>query len=97
MKIISVESDFDVDEISDMINDIMSRWSVFLIKIQANHWVIYNYNRKAIFEFNFNVDFNDLETRIKLEDLRLNVIHHIESLRDDTTYISNLITDDMII
>ena len=39
----------------------------------------------------FNVDFYDLKIRIKLEDLKLNVIHHIESLRDETTYRDNLI------
>ena len=39
----------------------------------------------------FDVDFNDIETRIKLEDLKLNVIHHIESLKDETTYRDNLI------
>ena len=40
--------------------------------------------------FQFQVDFNDIETRIKLEDLKLNVIHHIESLKDETTYRDNL-------
>ena len=40
----------------------------------------------------FDVDFNDLETRIKLEDLKLNIIHHIESLRDETTFRDNLIS-----
>ena len=39
---------------------------------------------------NRRVDFYDLESRIKLEDLKLNVIHHIESLRDETTYRDNL-------
>ena len=39
--------------------------------------------------FVFNVDFNDLDVRIKLEDLKMNVIHNIESLNDDTTYLIN--------
>ena len=41
--------------------------------------------------FIFDVDFNDLETRIKLEDLKLNVIYHIKSLKDETRYRDNLI------
>lgn len=44
-----------------------------------------------IFIFKFQLDFNDLETRIKLEDLKLNVIHHIEGLKDETAYRDNLI------
>lgn len=96
MKEIYVNSDFDVDDLSQKINAIMSKWSVHLIKITGRHWRIYNYDGALIYEINFNVDFNDLETRIKLEDLRLNIIHHIESLRDDTSYISQLVTTDMI-
>jgi hypothetical protein len=42
--------------------------------------------------FRFQVDFKDIETRIKLEDLKLNVIHQIESLKDETTYRDNLIS-----
>ena len=48
---------------------------------------------KVRFLFFFDVDFKDLETRIKLEDLKLNVIHEIENLKDDTTYRDNLINE----
>lgn len=96
MKEIYVNSDFDVDEVTDKINGIMSKWSVHLIKITGNHWRIYNYDGALVYEILFDVDFNDLETRIRLEDLRLNIIHHIESLKDETSYISQLITEDVI-
>ena len=54
-------------------------------------WIIYNYEMDIIYLFHFQVDFNDLDMRIKLEDLKLNIIHHIESLRDETSYRDNLI------
>lgn len=92
MKTIDFDDGFDVDVATEIINGIMSKWSVFLISISGNSWKIFNYDRETVYEISFHVDFNDLETRIKLEDLRLNVIHHIESLRDDTIYVDNLIT-----
>ena len=52
---------------------------------------IYNYEMDIIYLFHFQVDFNDLDMRIKLEDLKLNIIHHIESLRDETSYRDNLL------
>lgn len=90
MKEIFIESDFDVDKTTSAINDIMSRWSVKLLDINGPHWAIYTYEMELKYIFQFKVDFNDIETRIKLEDLKLNVIHHIESLRDETTYRDNL-------
>ncbi len=92
MKTIDFDDGFDVEEATQIINAIMSKWAVFLINISGGCWKIFNYDRIIVYEINFFVDFNDLETRIKLEDLRLNVIRHIESLRDDTIYVDNLIT-----
>ena len=34
-------------------------------------WIIYNYDMDIICLFHFQIDFNDLEMRIKLEDLTL--------------------------
>ena len=68
----------------------MDRWSIQLLDINGPNWVIYDYDMEVKYLFQFQVDFNDLEIRIKLEDLKLNVIHHIESLRDETTYRDNL-------
>lgn len=96
MKEIYVNSDFDVEELTDKINGIMSKWSIHMIKITGKHWRIYSYEGALVYEILFDVDFNDLETRIRLEDLRLNIIHHIESLKDETSYISQLITEDVI-
>lgn len=93
MKEVMIDSDFDVDYMSDKINAIMSRWSIQLLDINGPSWVIYDYDMEVKYLLFFDVDFNDLQTRIKLEDLKLNVIHHIESLRDETTYRDNLINE----
>ena len=81
MKEIFIASDFDVDELSSNMIDVMTRWSIRLLDINGPSWVIYDYDMEVKYLFFFEVDFNDLETRIKLEDLKLNVIHAIESLK----------------
>jgi hypothetical protein len=91
MKEIFLDDDFDVDEASSKINGIMSKWSIRLLDINGPSWVIYNQEMEVKYLFFFEVDFNDIETRIKLEDLKLNVIHHIEGLKDDTAYRDNMI------
>lgn len=90
MKEIFYDDEFDVEEVSQRICDIMSKWSVKLLDINGPNWVIYDYDMEIQYLIQFQVDFGDLETRIKLEDLKLNVIHHIEGLRDETTYRDNL-------
>lgn len=91
MNEIFIKEDFDVDELTEKFNALMSRWSIKMLDINGPSWVVYNQEMEVKFIFLFEVDFNDLETRIKLEDLKLNVIHHIESLRDDTAYRDNMI------
>ena len=91
MKEIFLDDDFDVDEASSKINEIMSKWSIRLLDINGPSWVIYSQDMEVKYLFFFEVDFNDIETRIKLEDLKLNVIHHIESLKDDTASRDNMI------
>ena len=91
MREILVDSDFSVDETTLKINNIMSKWSIHFLDINGPNWVIFDYDMYIKYVFIFNVDFNDIETRIKLEDLKLNVIHHIESLKDETTYRDNLV------
>lgn len=89
-------TDFDVDQVSSKINNLMSKWSVHSILIEGQNWQVFNYSNELIYEFNFLIDFKSLEGRIKLEDLKLNVIHHIESLKDDTTYIDNLVLEELL-
>ena len=91
MKEIFLDETFDVEEISIRINKIMSKWSVHFLDINGPNWIIYDWDFNVKYAFQFQVDFNNLEVRIKLEDLKLNVIHHIESLKDETTYRDNLI------
>ena len=91
MKEILIGEDFDVDELSSKINAVMSKWSIQLLDINGPSWIIFDYDMEIKYLIQFQVDFNDFETRIKLEDLKLNVIHHIESLKDKTTYRDNLI------
>ena len=93
MREIFVESDFDVEDLSCEITKIMSSWSIRLLDINGPSWVIYDHDMEVKYLFFFDVDFNDIETRIKLEDLKLNVIHEIESLKDDTAYRDNLINE----
>ncbi len=88
--------DFDVDEVTEKINGLMSRWSVHLIVIRGQNWQVYNHSNEIVHEFHFLIDFNNLEGRIKLEDLRLNVIHHIEDLRDDTCYVDRLVDESLL-
>lgn len=91
MKEIFIKNDFNVEELTEKINNLMSKWSIRLLDINGPSWVVYNQEMEVKYLFFFEVDFNDLEDRIKLEDLKLNVIHHIESLKDDTAYRDNLI------
>ncbi|MBQ6100240.1 MAG: hypothetical protein IJL02_10330 [Methanobrevibacter sp.] len=93
MNEVFISSDFDVDEVSKQISQIMTQWSTQLLDINGPSWVIYDYEMEVKYLFFFDVDFNDMETRIKLEDLKLNVIHEIESLKDETTYRDNLINE----
>lgn len=90
MKEIFLYEDFDIDETTSKINNVMSKWSIRLLDINGPNWVVYNHDMEVKYLFQFQVDFQDIEVRIKLEDLKLNVIHHIESLRDETTYRDNL-------
>ena len=91
MKEIFIDANFDVDDITFKINKIMAKWSIQLLDINGPNWIIFDYDMEIKFVLIFDVDFNDIETRIKLEDLKLNVIHHIEGLKDETTYRDNLI------
>ena len=93
MKEIFLDSDFDVDDTTSKINNIMSKWSIQLLDISGPNWVIFDWDMEIKYVFYFQVDFHDLEARIKLEDLKLNVIHHIESLKDETTYRDNLVSE----
>lgn len=90
MREIFLDEDFDIDQTTGIINSIMSRWSIKLLDINGPNWVIYDYDMEIKYLFQFQVDFQDIEVRIKLEDLKLNVIHHIEGLCDETTYRDNL-------
>ena len=92
MREIIIDSDFSVDDLTAEINKIMSKWSIHFLDINGPNWIIFDYDMYIRYVFIFKVDFNDLEIRIKLEDLKLNVIHHIESLRDETTYRDNLVS-----
>ena len=91
MREIIIDPDFSVDDLTPKINKIMSKWSIQFLDINGPNWIIFDYDMYIRYVFIFNVDFSDLETRIKLEDLKLNVIHHIESLKDETTYRDNLV------
>lgn len=90
MKEIFFDENFDVEDATSKINEVMSKWSVQFLDINGPNWVVYDYEMQIRYLFQFQVDFQDIDVRIKLEDLKLNVIHHIESLKDETTYRDNL-------
>ena len=69
MREVFYDETFDVEEVSSKISNIMSRWSIQFLDINGPNWVIYDYGMEVKFLIQFQVDFNDLETRIKLEDL----------------------------
>ncbi len=87
-----IDPDFSIEDLTAKLSNIMSKWSIHFLDINGPNWIIFDYDMNIKYVFIFNVDFNDLETRIKLEDLKLNVIHHIESLKDETIYRDNLIS-----
>ncbi len=87
-----IDPDFSIEDLTAKLSNIMSKWSIHFLDINGPNWIIFDYDMNIKYVFIFNVDFNDLETRIKLEDLKLNVIHHIESLKDETIYRDNLVS-----
>lgn len=89
-------ADFDVSDVTLKINTLMSRWSTHLIEIKGQKWKVYNHSGDVVYEFDFLIDFKNVEARVKLEDLRLNIIHHIEGMRDDTAYIDELVEEDLL-
>ena len=90
MKKIFLDSDFDVLKLTSKITKIMSKWSIQMIDFNGPNWIIYDWDGDVKYLIQFQVNFQDIETRIKLEDLKLNIIHFIESLKDDTSYKDNL-------
>ena len=96
MKKYFFDDDFNVEEVSLMLIKIMSKWSIHVLDINGPNWMIYDYNNEIKYLFQFQLDFNNIENRIKLEDLKLDVIHHIESLKDETLYIDNLTNPNFI-
>ena len=74
MKEIFVDADFDVEEITSKINNLMSKWSIQLLDINGPNWIVFDYEMEIKYVFIFDVDFNDLETYCKnnnLQDLLL--------------------------
>lgn len=84
-------ADFNVEAVSQKMIEWVSKWKIHLLNINGFRWEMIDHDDNICHVFVFNINFYDLEARIKLEDLKLNLIHYIESLRDDTSYCDNLI------
>lgn len=82
-----LDENFDVDELTEIIQSQISQWRCHKITLNNIKWEIFDHDGKTVYSYLFNINFEDIEARIKLEDLRLNIIHFVESLRDDTTYV----------
>lgn len=64
MKEIFIADDFSVDELTEKISNLMSKWSIKMLDINGPSWVIYDQDMEVKFLFFFEVDFNDIETRL---------------------------------
>ncbi|MDO5848696.1 MAG: hypothetical protein Q4P18_04115 [Methanobrevibacter sp.] len=81
-----LDENFDVEIITDIIESQLSQWRCHRITLNNIKWEIFDFDGNTVYSYFFNINFEDIEARIKLEDLRLNIIHYIESMKDDTTY-----------
>lgn len=81
-----LHTDFDVDDITERIISQISEWRCSSISLNDFKWEIIDHDGNSVYRYFFKIDFEDVEGRIKMEDLRLNIIHFIESLKDDTEY-----------
>ncbi|MCF0225970.1 MAG: hypothetical protein HUK28_01365 [Methanobrevibacter sp.] len=81
-----LDETFDIELITKKIQSQISEWRCNKITLNGVKWEIFDHEGTTVYSYVFNIDFNDIEARIKLEDLRLNIIHFIESLKDDTEY-----------
>ena len=70
-----LDENFNIDEISEKIQSQMSQWRSHKITLNNVKWEIFNHDGETVYSYFFNIDFDDVEARIKLEDLRLNIIH----------------------
>lgn len=81
-----LDENFDVELISEVIQSQISQWRCHKITLDNIKWEIFDHEGKTVYSYFFSIDFENIEARIKVEDLRLNVIHFVESLKDDTEY-----------
>lgn len=85
-----INSNFNVDEVSSEIESWISQWRMHVLKMDGLTWKLLSHDGDICYAFIFTIQFDDIDSRIKLEDLRLNVIHYIESLKDDTLYLDRV-------
>lgn len=88
---IVLNNDFNVDEITEDICNELSKWKTHKITLNNVLWKIFDHDGEIFKSYLFDIHFDNIEVRIKMEDLRLNIIHYVESLKDDTTYEYNVI------
>lgn len=85
-----INSNFNVEEVSSEIESWISQWRMHVLKMDGLTWKLFSHDGDICYAFIFTIQFDDIEARIKLEDLRLNIIHYIESLKDDTLYLDRV-------
>lgn len=86
MEEIVVDENFNVEKLTKIIETQISQWKYYKITLNEFKWDIFDYENNLQYSYTFNIRLDDIDARIKIEDLRLNIIHYIESLKDDTTY-----------
>lgn len=86
MNKIILKPGFDKNSLFKEISKIMSQWRISNITLTGLNWKIFDYENKEYKNYIFEINPIDLKELIKIEDLRLDLIHFIEDLKDDTIY-----------
>ena len=47
---------FDVDDVTEKINHVMSKWSIHFLDINGPNWIVYNYEMEVKYVFQFTYE-----------------------------------------
>lgn len=95
MKKVKFEKDYSLEDTASYISSLMAEWSSYKLHIAGPKWTVYDYDGEVKYEITLDIDYKDLDSRLKFEDLKLEVMYNIKSLRDETTYDEVMIERDL--
>ena len=96
MKNVKFERDYPLEDTESYISGMMAEWSSHKLHIAGSKWTVYDYDGEVKYEITLDIDYKDLDSRLKFEDLKLEVMYNIESLGDETTYDEVMIERDFV-